>query len=242
MKKVKKMSVVILYLTICFPLFFSCKNSDKRNKFNTSSEDIQNEEIYSSENESYDDGIKIVPVYRTEKNKIYGIDTITCDASYYTLKKGNQFIKFNNDENYSDYIPTIWFINSITEEVLYDLQKEGKIKQGYYSVLTRKELPLVHAYRPKIIDNVLLYFNGEKDKISDKDIFKKIDKKFYDRHPNEVNRSINKDAYNIKEYRFYINDKFYCLGYVSPKEYWDENIYNFFTMDDELPEDALIFH
>lgn len=231
--------IVVLFIT---PLFFSCGNSSQNsNRTIDNSEDTQEENITEAKerNERKEQSIQIIPVYY-EKNH----NGMQLFSFYFALKQGNNFIKFDNDQDYKEYVqyfPILTLIENVRSSVINNLIDQKIINFNYKTrCISMEEVPIVDEYTLKIIEDVLLYWNGEKDKIKDKDIYKIIDEDYYNTHTKDIGSyELAVDRYNYKRYKFYKENGQLAFGvFLEPKpEIKDDKL---FILDGELPDDALI--
>lgn len=92
-------------------------------------------------------------------------------------------------------------------------------------------------YYSSVVSGVIDYLQGRKDKISDQEVFRLIDKEYYDSHPSEKEYYQRSSRYNTKGYMPYGEE----YGYVSARSYdkdWGPIIFSDGT---EVPEGTLMF-
>lgn len=213
----------IMSVIITGTFLFSCGNSSTtKEKAEISSNERKDEENVSMDDHEKNNSLKIIPVYKLENDQY--------QTDYYAFKKGNNYIIFSNDENYSNCIPTLRFIEYIKE-----------VELSIRNYIPKEQLLDVDDTRNKLVENVIWYLEGHKDKISDKDLYKIIDKAYYNKHPNEVNRYTDKNFYNDKFYSFYIDNKVFGHGSARAVEYEKERGHKVVNINgEELDDDVLI--
>lgn len=151
-----------------------------------------------------------------------------------------ELVQFDNDEDYSGYCAFLSFVKKsrlygyeykevlgIDTNALYeDFKQNHKVSDTLYN------------YHLSLINAVMDYANGNKDKIKDQTLFKKIDKAFYDCHPDQ-------GYYYLKD--SYYNSKSYCptnnrmISVDARSQNLDGQLVVYYHDGTALPEGSLVF-
>lgn len=186
------------------------------------------------------------------------------NVAYVLRDSSGELVKFDNDADYSDYGQIIEFISKASGEMTFSSDNIGG---ELYSQLSGNNPNLILSgneekfqewkqnhpedvkklnkgiadYYTSMVDNVVKYAQGDKEKITDPEIFKKIDKAYYDFHPDQRIFYCEKSRYNYKRYKDEAREKtmnaFY--GPVVPW-YYDDKARCVFSDGTEIPEGTLV--
>ena len=136
-------------------------------------------------------------------------------------EKNGEYIMFDNDENYDEWCAPLYlfhrvFSNYFNRETRYnEFKKLGVPLEGpYYSTVWIMDLEwwVNHPEKIKEYGKIELkyfqeayyatmqYLMGDKDKITNKVLYKIIDKQFYDRHINDRYFTLKSSEYGRKKY------------------------------------------
>lgn len=225
-------SVVIMSL-----LSAACGNSSQK-----STESGVDSEMSADNEENAAGTYTIVPVYQQQRVHPY----YSLNFALYNNKSG-QFVKFDNDADYTEHCKILGFITEARYEIPFrDLSLDwdsisslrGKLKEKIFGTISRVEDP-IYQFDIALMNGTLEYVYGNKEKITDSKIFKAIDKTFYDEHPDQAFYQLKESVYGHKHYRDFnnmlpdISAHSYKLGEV-------KKVY-FFQDGTELPEGTLLF-
>ena len=175
----------------------------------------------------YKGGLVPVPVYfKSELSSGVYIALMNSDTG--------ELVQFDNDEDYSGYCAFFRFVDDCNirgcdyKEVFgsdYD-----ELVQDYIVSDT------VYNFHCSLINAVIDYMNGDKDKIKDRTLFKRIDKAFYDNHPDQDYYYLKSSGYGWKRYHSAGREV-----YVEGTEYNRTWSWSYFFYDGtELPEGTLV--
>lgn len=233
MKTIKNLlcisSVVIMSL-----LAAACGNSSQK-----STESGVDSEISADNEENAAGTYTIVPVYQ----QCLFIPKYSLNFTLYNNKSG-QFVQFDNDADYTEHCKILGFITSARDEVPFrdlslDWDSIGRHRSfKTYGTISHVDEP-IYKYDIALINGILEYVYGNKEKITDSKIFKAIDKTFYDKHPDQAFYQLEKSVYGDKRYEDYNN----LLPSIQARSYeiGQENDVYFFQDGTELPEGTLLF-
>lgn len=186
------------------------------------------------------------------------------NIAYVLRDSSGELVKFDNDADYSDYGQIIEFISKASGDMTFSSDNIGgelysqlsgnnpnlilsgneekfqKWKQDHPEDVQKLNKGIADYYQA-MVDNVIKYAEGDKDGIADPEIFKKIDKAYYDLHPDQLNFYCEKSRYNYKRYIDEASEKtmnaFY--GPVVPW-YYDDKARCVFSDGTEIPEGTLV--
>lgn len=185
---------------LSFALIFSLQSCGSKSSSSNGSDDNNglSSEFGTSTDSENKKGYEIVPLVwtsdttvNTKEHDNFGMYDRYKLGRYFTLKdsKGD-YIVFDNDEDYIEYCPEIRIIQDIYWD--YDNKWEENMGiSGERYKLRKEELNKAYEYIERLINGVDRYFSGNKEDISDPELFEQIDKYYY----------------NNKDYLF----DFYCL-------------------------------
>ncbi len=186
------------------------------------------------------------------------------NIAYILRDSSGELVKFDNDADYSNYGQIIKFIKAADGGMGYD---SGNIGGDLYSQLSGNDPCLIKSgnedkfqkwkqnhpedvkklnkgiadYYKSMVDNVVKYAQGDKDKITDPEIFKKIDKAYYDYHPDQRAFYCEESKYNYKRYSDEEGERtmYAFYGPVVPW-YYDDKARCVFSDGTEIPEGTLV--
>lgn len=223
-------SFLILFLPECG----NNKNKDQNGNSNEDVEWFDTEEYNKDKNEVVMD--VIFEIKESDHKKKY-IDW------HYTLKTASgKFIPFDNEGDYKNYIRLSEIADQISKyqgdtpdiiQYVFDQGEPEDYDQGEYSkddnfrvyLSKHKELlPKIRDYYIKLIKNIEIYLDGNKNEIDQK-TFRKIDKLYYDKRivfnePSLSDFSYGKKSYNVLGgYRLIFSN-----DYFDKDKFLDENM------------------
>lgn len=153
-----------------------------------------------------------------------------------------ELVQFDNDEDYSGYCTFFCFVKKC--DVAYHEYKElfGINWDAYRDDFLKNNRVVVsdtvYNFHLSLINAVMDYLNGNKDKIKDRKLFKRIDKAFYDIHPDQGYYSLEHSEYGLKRYSSTNNHMLTELAITS--DYYSYSNYLFHD-GTALPEGTLVF-
>lgn len=146
-----------------------------------------------------------------------------------------ELVQFDNDEDYSGYCTFFSFVQRC-DVGPYEYKEVFGIDEIYEE--NHKVSDTVYNFHLSLINAVMDYLNGNKDKIKDRKLFKRIDKAFYDHHPDQGYYSLEHSEYGLKRYST-PNDEMWSVNARAS----DLKYYILPRLHDgtELPEGTLVF-
>lgn len=170
-------------------------------------------------------GLMPVPVY-----SIYGLQFALMN------RDTDELVLFDNDEDYSGYCAFFGFVGSC-DVAFYEYEKVfGIDKTVFYKDFEQnhKVCDTVYNFHLSLINAVMDYLGGNKDKIKDRKLFTRIDKAFYDNHPDQGYYYLKRSEYGHKYY-YSTNDKMSTVHARASN--LDDRLHD----GTELPEGTLVF-
>ncbi|MDE5625133.1 MAG: hypothetical protein K2I61_02305 [Muribaculaceae bacterium] len=150
-----------------------------------------------------------------------------------------ELVQFDNDEDYSGYCTFLRFVKNC-DAAPYEYEEVfGIDKTFFYEDFKQnhKVSDTVYNFHLSLINAVIDYLDGNKDKIKDRKLFKRIDKAFFDYHPDQGYYSLEYSYYDSKRYSSTNNR----MLSVSVKSQSDDNPYIYYHDGTALPEGSLVF-
>ena len=225
------MGMAAIILACLLPI--SCGHNS-RQSVGGESEELEEVEVEESGSKG---GLMPVPVYHSSKS---GPDKYSNNNSHLCIALMNpntgELVQFDNDEDYSGYcafcrfvlnycdIPG-WRYKEVFGADIDELAPDHNVSDTVYN------------YHCSFINGFIDYINGNKDKIKDRKLFKKIDKAFYDSHPDQEYFVPSTSGYGYKYYRSNRERS----QKVQSTDYDNEYRSYFFHDGTELPEGTLVF-
>ena len=163
-----------------------------------------NKNLFMSKAERYK--TTLVPVFRVENvngKRVFHIKVLADDT--YAIKSGSEgFERFDNDADYEEYAIPIYMARMLNFQD-YDYENEliEKYNDHWWEKCTYDESVQLYGERNSLIKGVVEYLYGDKNNISDEKLFKKLDKFYYDKHPEELQFEPGRSAYGEKSYKAY---------------------------------------
>lgn len=151
-------------------------------------------------------------------------------------RRTGELVLFDNDEDYSGYCAFFGFVDRCNVE-FYEYEKVFGIKWDTYKKdfkQNHKVSDTVYNFHLSLINAVMDYQNGHKDKIKDRKLFTRIDKAFYDNHPDQGYYYLKSSEYGHKYY-YSTNDK--MSTFHARASNLDDRLHD----GTELPEGTLVF-
>lgn len=183
----------------------ACSNGTHKENAEKTSDSNASEE--SATNQMY----TIERVYRIAKDSTLVVDgkypLIAAQQNGLVLRDSSgKLLRFDNDADYLEFIPTISFIsnsfrsNTCTKMLGISIHRNNwdwarANKDKFYETNA-----FVWDYDHAIINGVIDYLQGHKEKISDPVILEEIERTFYDTHPTEAGVRLSESKYNYKNY------------------------------------------
>lgn len=151
-----------------------------------------------------------------------------------------ELVQFDNDEDYSGYCAFWRFVKK--SELSGSEYKEvlGIDMNALYEDFTQnhKVSDTLYNYHLSLINAVVDYMHGNKDKIKDRKLFKRIDKAFYDYHPDQGYYYLDYSRYDYKSYCS-TNNRMNSVYALSQSR--DGNRVYYYHDGTALPEGTLVF-
>lgn len=176
--------------------------------------------------------VTIVPIYRLDDdNNLY--------AYKFTLKlPTGEYMKFDNDADYSQYVGTLLFMDyihrSIVAESVREMEKSGE--RHFDSERARQ----IRTVGPTVVHDVLSYLNGKKETIEDKNNLQVIEEAYYNFHPERWITSLDEESYNHKSYvTQQPSSSGYCRTSVFPRSRYENEYID--SSGEEIVEDMIVF-
>lgn len=228
---------MVAFYGYCFTAFFilitliacSGKNSGTNN-----SEDDDNTDTI----EATDDGtgltmeiIQCNNYENSESGPTYSYDDY-CDYKI-AFKYNGEYIMFDNDADYQALTNLTLFLRE-TQKNLCDAYRSG---DDGFSKHTNKDLlsPEFIALLKDLPHNINLYVGGKKAEIINRNVFKVIDKTYYNDHPFTISFQLESSRYGYKRYEDQVG---WSITFMSHEPY--TNLPNYRSLDGEIvPEGVL---
>lgn len=177
-------------------------------------------------------GLMPVPVYR---------DVIGNPLHFALMNpRTGELVQFDNDEDYSGYCTFFCFVKEC-DLAPYEYKKLFGINWDAYRddfAKNNRVVDTVYNFHLSLINAVIDYLNGNKDKITDQKLFKRIDKAFYDNHPDQGYYYLEHSEYGSKKYSSTNNHMRTVTAQTS--DCYRNNVYRFHD-GTELPDGTLVF-
>ena len=188
----------------------------------------ESEELEEVEVEESGSKVGLVPVYYYYHGESWGGFSIALMNS-----DTGELVQFDNDEDYSGYCAFFRFVDDCNRDCDYK-----EVFGSDYDELVQDHMvsDTVYNFHCSLINAVIDYMNGDKDKIKDRTLFKRIDKAFYNNHPDQDYYYLKDSGYGWKGYR---SDRRYVS--VRSTDYDNKNASYCFHDGTELPEGTLVF-
>lgn len=248
MKNLKLLVIIMITLTGCLFLD-SCSNKSQKSGDETEIE--QNEDV------SDTSSLQIEPVlWCFDLTRGSSDCFIACDMYGFAVRDSSgEIIQFDNDEDYADYCQIINFIRKAASTPFYNLKSELREKYDVPTFYTRTEWDKwvsehqedvaeinqeIARFWTALTRGVIDYSNGDKDNISDPEIFEIIDKAYYNYHPDDHYYHCDRSIYNLKNYSDEENKNRIA---ASTAEYgFRAEEKSVFTNGEKVPDKALMLH
>lgn len=162
--------------------------------------------------------LTLVPIFNQEN---------PARLEYVALKNSNgEFVMFDNENDYSDMCYVFYFLGQASHELQKPFEEQCEL---FYELL----------------DGVILFTQGKKNEIKDKEVLTAIEKAYYNRVSGVSSEyTITKQRYGFKDY-YPINGRGYIWSYAYHEgKYPYANINDAFLVmnQDVIPEGAIIFN
>lgn len=153
-----------------------------------------------------------------------------------------ELVQFDNDEDYSGYCTFFCFVKKCDVSpyeykelfgINWDAYRDDFLKNNRVIVSDT-----VYNFHLSLINAVMDYLGGNKDKIKDRKLFKRIDKAFYDNHPDQGYYYLLDSEYGRKRYSSTNNNMYTVIAETS--DYYRNSDYRFHD-GTALPEGSLVF-
>lgn len=168
-------------------------------------------------------GLVPVPVYYNHGRTILCIALMNSDTG--------ELVQFDNDEDYSGYCA---FLNFVSDCKIHSYEFKEVFGSDFDELVQDHMVSdTVYNFHCSLINAVIDYMNGDKDKIKDRTLFKRIDKAFYNMHPDQDYYYLESSKYGWKKYQSARRGV-----YVNSTDYGDSY---FFHDGTELPEGTWVF-
>lgn len=234
---------------LSFALIFSLQSCGSKNSSSNGSDDNNGSsaEFGTSMDSGNKKGYEIVPLVWTVDSTVLKIENYYRAemydryrlGEYFTLKdnKGN-YIVFDNDEDYIEYVPELSFIREVYWDIYNEWEENMGISGKRYE-LRKEEINKAYEYVERLIAGVDSYLSGNKEDISDPVLFEQIDKYYYNNKDYLFDFYCMKSSYNVKIYRRADHRSAEFVTFKPRKELEKENI--LFTINGEsIPSNAIV--
>lgn len=199
-----------------------------------------NKNLFMSKAERYK--TTLVPVFRVKNENGKRVFLVT-GIDYYAIKSGSEgFERFDNDADYEEYAIPIEMASLLNTWYDFDYENELIEKYGDYwwEKCTYDESIQLYGERDSLIKGVVEYLYGDKKNIPDEKLYKKLDKFYYDEHPEEWQFRLEDSQYGFKKFRANLKYNMPLLFLVSSSE---ADQYFYFSNKEviPIPEGSVIF-
>lgn len=150
-----------------------------------------------------------------------------------------ELVQFDNDEDYSGYCAFWRFVKNSSFGYEYK-EVLGIDMNAFYEDFKQnhKVSDTLYNFHLSLINAVMDYMHGNKDKIKDRTLFKTIDKAFYDCHPDQGYYYLDDSRYDHKSYCS-TNNRMDSVDALSQSR---DGFFVFYYHDGTaLPEGSLVF-
>ncbi|MDE6802977.1 MAG: hypothetical protein K2J06_09465 [Muribaculaceae bacterium] len=201
---------------------FSCSNSKTNSGDNSASSETEYENMSPILTPFKDmvEGLSIIPF--TDRTVVGDMRIL---MGMILIDKNGQAPLFNNDASYLSGCPLVYFIDRVHYYCSWYNYWDSYSDEQYLQFI------------PTMITGIVDYLNGNKDKITDRELFKIIDRAYYDFHPERIEFYNKESRYGRKTYSNNRDD--YCVSFKS----YNPEVYNFGLCPinpKDIPEGILI--